>query len=163
MDYSETEMQAFRWEQSYAAAIAVLQRHGVEHAFGEGDFWLFDDNYGYPEHLLYIFRMAALTQGLVAELQSVLRAPALEGWTIRVVLDLREPDGGQVPPEGLTVSSQAVEEHWNREALRARFGSAFDWASGWQAAVAPSPGGAGTSCLPWTFRPRLASPCPGKP
>lgn len=144
MDYSEAEMQAFQWEQSYAAILAILNRHGVENAFGEGDFWLLDDNYGCREHLVYVFRMAALRQGLAAELQSLLRAPALEGWSIRIALDLRPADGEPVRPEGIIVFAHAVEEHWNRHALHARFGDAFHWAAGWdagasQAALAAGP------------------------
>lgn len=131
--HGDAERQSYLWEQSYAALLAVLERHGTSSATGKGDFWLLDDNYGGPEHLLTIFWLEALTASLLGELQSVLRAPALDGWTIRVALDLPGADGASTPPEGLILGAQAVEEHWDRQALQARFGDAFHFPAGWQA------------------------------
>lgn len=139
MPYSDLERQCYLWEQSYPALLAVLQRHGVDSPTGKGDFWLLDDDYGCPEHLLYVFRLEVLTPCLVADMQSVLRAPAMDGWTIRVTLDLTAPEAATIPAQGLIVSRHAVEEHWNSQALHARFGDTFHFPAGWQAQA----GGAG--------------------
>lgn len=107
----------------YDCLLSLLNLAGRNNAIGEGDFWLLDDDYGFPEQRIYIFRMEILTDSLVRELQELLKN-GFQDWTIRIVLDLLPPDE-DVPRAGLLIHSGRVEEQWDREALKKRFGDQF--------------------------------------
>jgi hypothetical protein len=44
----DEDKQAAEWDVLYDRLIAVLAPFGKDDPFGEGDYWIVDDNYGHP-------------------------------------------------------------------------------------------------------------------
>ena len=115
------------WRSSYNDILKILEKHGKNDAFGEGDFWLLDDNWGGGPHRLYISNVSVLTRELVEELMVLLSNEKYLGWQIMVILDLKSPTNEEIPPEGLIVSGTLIQEFWDKEKLRSLFGEKFRW------------------------------------
>lgn len=60
----ETDGEPSEWQRSYDAILPVVQKFGRDNAFGEGEFWLVDDDWGGQMHKLYVFDISALTREL---------------------------------------------------------------------------------------------------
>ncbi len=123
---SETDDQINEWRYSYNDILMILERHGKNDAFGEGDFWLLDDNLGGCLHKLYIFNINVVTRELVAKLMLLLAEKYL-GWQVMMILDLKSPTEEEIPPEGLIVYGRFVEEFWDKQKLKSLFGERFLW------------------------------------
>ena len=123
----EIEAQINEWRSLYNDILMILERHGKNDACGEGDFWLLDDNWGGGPHRLYIFNISIVTRELVDEFMKLLSTEKHAGWEMMLILDLKSPTGEEIPPEGLFVRGNFVEEFWNKEKLKALFGEKFRW------------------------------------
>jgi hypothetical protein len=113
------------WSALYASLRSLLQRRGHESPFGEGDFWLVDDDWGGALQKVCVFRIAFLTPPLVVEVQELLRG-RFPGWGVMFQLEI----GGStdvVPPEGLVVYHDRIDEAWNKAKLKAVLGEDFAW------------------------------------
>lgn len=108
----EDEDQAATWEAMYARLKAVLALHGVEDAFGEGDYWVLGDNYGFRSNKVVVFKLSILTHELVAALQRTLQG--IDDWEIVVAIDIPGTEG-RWPPMGLVVCGQQVVDELQRD------------------------------------------------
>lgn len=106
-----TDARDEEWAALYESLRAALAKLGREDAFGDGDYWLVDDDYGGVAQKLCVHRLAFLDSSLVTTIQAVLtRFP---GWHVLVQLEA-EIDGHPTPPEGIVIYPNHVEQHWDR-------------------------------------------------
>lgn len=105
-----------QWASLYGELSKSLGLLGTENAFGEGDYWIVDDDYGDTAHKLCVHKIAFLRPKLVAAIQAALKP--FPDWRVLVQLEA-ESDGTPLPPEGLVIYSDHVEQHWDQ----ARFAS----------------------------------------
>lgn len=118
---------ACEWSTIYARLLTLLEQYGVIDAFGEGDYWLVDDDWGDRLHKLHVFNLNVLTPELVGALnQQLANHP---GWKIMVTLDVHSPTAEEIPPDGLILDGISVDEHWDRTRLKFLFGCTFHWAA----------------------------------
>jgi hypothetical protein len=131
---AEDELQEREWEALFADLGELLRRYGAQHPFGEGDFWIVDDNWGSPEHKVCVTRLPFLTRVLAADVQRLLQKYSLP-WAVLFSLDdpkLRPTEADR----GVLVRKTGIEEHWDRERMKSAFGDDFRWLTG----VAPPSG-----------------------
>jgi hypothetical protein len=113
------------WQALYAELAALLERHGKQDPYGEGDFWIVDDNWGSPQHKVCIFRLSFLTRPLALEIQRLIRQYSLP-W--EVLLSLDNPEHRPTPDDlGVTVRKADIEEAWSQDRMQRAFGSEFRW------------------------------------
>jgi hypothetical protein len=103
------------WRALYEALSTLLESRGRSSAFGDGDYWLLDDNYGNGEHLLYIFQEPFLTPDLIYEIRDALRG--FGAWKVVVSMDVTDWDRNVVPPMGLVISATTIKDELRREFL----------------------------------------------
>lgn len=120
------EDQCKEWRSFYDDIIDIVQKYGKNDAFGEGDFWLLDDNMGGATQVLHIFTISILSESLVAELMPLLLSKYV-GWEIMVIMNLKGPNEEFVPPEGIILHAKFLEEFWDKDFLRSLFGKSFVW------------------------------------
>jgi hypothetical protein len=58
MTYEQTQEK--EWEELYDQLSEILSCYGVSNPFGDGDFWLIDDNYSSPQHKVCVARLQTL-------------------------------------------------------------------------------------------------------
>lgn len=83
MDEAQQEQD---WAELYKRIVTVLERFGVENAFGQGDYWVLDDNWGPPQQKVCIFNLKMLEPEIVYAMQRLL--PEFPGWSIVVAVDV---------------------------------------------------------------------------
>jgi hypothetical protein len=120
-----TTQQELKWQNLYRELSRTLAQEGKESPYGEGDYWLLDDNYGIPSHKLYVFNLAWLTPRVVSLIQSTLRTHPC--WNVVIALDAVSPSGEKLPNEGLVVFADRLERHWDTDHLRSMLGNGFGW------------------------------------
>lgn len=121
----QNDVQAKEWEALYDELGVLLEKHGTQNPFGEGDFWLVDDNYGSPQHKVCVTRITFLTRPVAVEVQRTLRKYSL-GWEVLFSLDkpeLRPTDDDL----GVLVRKSDIKEYWSAERMKAEFGTDFRW------------------------------------
>ena len=119
------ELQTREWNSLYEALSEVLARFGREDEFGEGDYWLIDDNYGSPQHKVCVQRASFFTREMATAIQGVLRGRELP-WEVIVAFDDRDPR--RHPDDwGISVREANIEEHWAKERIRAAYGKELPW------------------------------------
>ena len=108
------------WRLLYAKLSGLLESAGDPDPYGEGDYWLVDDDWGSKQHKLCVFRIEAMTTTLVEEIQKILK-PFGPEWEVLVALELKDKryTGG---PEGMVITAQAARELWNRRLLKEQLG-----------------------------------------
>ena len=57
------------WQTLYRSLGAALSQFGEEDAYGNGDYWVVDDDYGDTSHKVCVSRLAFITPELVAAVQ----------------------------------------------------------------------------------------------
>ena len=94
------------WHELHAALGNVLSRFGIEDPFGEGDYWIVDDNWGDPSHKVCISRESFVTPELLSTIQQAMAGyPA---W--RVLLQIDEALGRAAgSATGYTVRADQIE------------------------------------------------------
>lgn len=93
------------WAKLYELLLAALTRHGVHDPFGDGDFYLVDDDYGSMQHKIECTSAAAFTPALAAEIQQLLAL--FEGeWEVIVALPVL---GGS--KHGFAITRRSWVEH----------------------------------------------------
>jgi hypothetical protein len=123
MDYPQSRAQ--EWKVLYSELRAVLEKHGREDPFGNGDFWVVDDDYGSPQHKVCVTRVSFLTRPLALEVQRLIRKYS-RSWEVLFAFDLN--DSRKDPSDlGITVRKADIEERWNVERMASSFGTEFRW------------------------------------
>ena len=113
------------WYERYNQLNKLLAKKGRSSPYGEGDYWIVDDDWGDNRQMVYVFRIGFLRQELATEVQSLLSRVAPH-WGVIFSLEIKI-DRTPVPPQGLTVFADRIDEAWNRGALKALFGDDFYW------------------------------------
>jgi hypothetical protein len=106
-----TDARDKEWAPLYESLKKSLAQLGQEDAFGDGDYWLVDDDYGGTAQKLCIHKLTYLSSHLIATIQTVLKS--FPAWHVLVQLET-EIDGQPTPPEGIVVYPNHVEQHWDR-------------------------------------------------
>ena len=96
------------WEALIRALDAVLIQFGKEDAYGEGDYWILDDDYEGPSLKVYISRLGFVTAELVSAIQQALQATP--HWKVLLLFN-EPPDGSPRSSSGLTIQHDTVEPH----------------------------------------------------
>ncbi len=111
------------WEALHQRLDEYLRGHGRSDSQGNGDYFLFDEDYGGPQQSLTIHRIEFLTHGLVKGIQDVLR-DGYQDWSVFVSLDLL-PSVEGVASDGIDIYADRVVEKWDRALLAGRLGKRF--------------------------------------
>lgn len=109
------------WSELYAALVGLLSKVGVENAFGEGDFWVVDEDWGEFDQKICIFNLFIINGSLLKSLESLLKS-RFPSWKVYIQLEL--PGYGK--PEGVIVSAYEIQEHWDKRELADRFHWTFE-------------------------------------
>ena len=126
---TEDDVQQQYWDRLYESLRTVLSARGIESAFGDGDYWLVDDNWGEKLHKVCIFNIAYLTPELISQVQKVLSSSPEKGWGVIFSIDVKN-QGEPVPMVssiGITVYEDRIVEDWDKTKLRTLYGSKFRW------------------------------------
>lgn len=110
------------WRRLYECVREICARHGKEDAFGEGDFWVVDDQWAGVGQKIVVTNPQFISRRLVSELSACIGRLGLLGAEIVIALEGQkegESDGG------LVVHSAGYEEYWDIKALRSRHGTSF--------------------------------------
>jgi hypothetical protein len=98
--------QSDEWAALYEQISSELKRFGNEDAFGNGDYWLLDDNCGsYAQHKLYLTNLRLLHTPFVKVLQHVLSA--YPPWEIVVAVAVRGEEANW-PEMGLIIRAHEI-------------------------------------------------------
>ncbi len=109
----ELELQQEReWGLLYDRIARLLSQLGREDAFGEGDYWLVDDNWGLHQHKVEIQNLELIGAEVVARLQALLAD--CPGWEI-VVSVLPRDLNLNWPAMGLIVRDREIVDGLRRE------------------------------------------------
>lgn len=106
------------WHILYARIAATLDRFGRRDAFGNGDYWLIDDNLGARRHLLEIQNLDLLKPHIVKSLQSLLSD--YPDWEISAGIDVIK-DNRNWPGMGLIIYSDEIIDKLERDYLPPEF------------------------------------------
>jgi hypothetical protein len=119
------------WRQHYDRLHEVLSRHGKEWNPGtcEGDFLLVDTAYQCRLQKVEVMNVPYVTPELVRDVQASL-VDLNSNWGVMFSLWLDNPQLRE-NARGFIVSRNAVEEHWDWDALKARFGASLKWPKDW--------------------------------
>lgn len=99
------------WVRLYKSLGATLAQFGCENAFGDGDYWLVDDDYGGRAQKVCVHKIEFLSASLIAAIQVVLGC--FPTWYVVLQLEL-QINGRNVPPEGLIIHPDRVEQCWDQ-------------------------------------------------
>jgi hypothetical protein len=118
--------QVAEWADLYQRLQILLTSHGQESPYSnKGDFWLVDDNWGGDLQKVCVGKIEFLTPKLAGEVQTLLR-DAFPDWGVMFQLEI-SVEGKAVPPEGIIVRSERIEEHWVKPEMAKIFGLSFRW------------------------------------
>ena len=93
------------WRTLHDAITATLDRFGRKDAFGEGDYWLVDDNWGWMAHQLEFQNLALFKPHIIKALQGLLTP--YPDW--RIIIGVAVPGKEEIwPGMGLIVYSNEV-------------------------------------------------------
>ena len=99
-----------QWASLYGTLSKSLALLGTENAFGEGDYWIVDDNYGDATHKLCVHRLSFLRPQLVDAVREALKP--YPQWRVLVQMEI-ELNGTPIPSEGVIIYADHVEQHWD--------------------------------------------------
>jgi hypothetical protein len=102
------------WSALYDQIEAILRQFGTEDHFGEGDYLLVNDNYGWRRHTIEIHKLPMLNPEIVKLLKPLLRQ-ALD-WEIVIAVDI---PGTEMtwPRMGLTIRDHEIIDGLQRQFL----------------------------------------------
>ena len=100
------------WEILYDRIKAVLRRFGNENAFGKGDYWILDDNWGNRQHKIEVQNLILLKSGVVKSLRALLAH--YPDWDIVIAVHI--PGKQHLwPPMGLIIRSHEIIDGLQRQ------------------------------------------------
>lgn len=106
----DDEKQAAEWAALYDLLIGALASYGKNDAFGEGDYWVLDDDYGWRSHKVYFWQLEMLRPEIVKAMQGLLdRFP---DWSIVVALDVNDQNW---PNMGLIIRKHEIVDGLQRQ------------------------------------------------
>ena len=111
---NELEKRDHEWRELYAALSKALSSLGTENAYGEGDYWLVDDDYGDTAQKVCVHALSFLRPEVIAAIQAPLKR--LPHWRVLVQVDV-EVGGVPASSGGLVIDSTAVKQQWDKAAF----------------------------------------------
>jgi hypothetical protein len=96
----------------------ALDRVGRKDPFGEGDYWLLDENWGWYAQQLEVQNLKLLAPPIIRSLQALLAD--YPEWDIRVRIDVPGEEDGR-PGMGLTIYHDEIVDELQRELLPEEF------------------------------------------
>jgi hypothetical protein len=108
----DEEKQVVEWDVLYDRLIAVLAPFGKDDPFGEGEYWILDDNYGHPQHKVYFNKLEMLEPRIVKAIQAVVGE--FPGWDIVVAMDVQSAERGW-PEMGLIIRKDEIIDGLQRQ------------------------------------------------
>jgi CO dehydrogenase/acetyl-CoA synthase delta subunit len=94
------------WISLYGALRDILSQFGTEDPYGDGDYWIVDDNWGDRSHKVEVSKIAFLTPMLIASVKGALQH--YPSW--RVLLQVNQTVGASpATTAGYTVRRDGVE------------------------------------------------------
>ncbi|MGE4254175.1 MAG: hypothetical protein AB7E84_03070 [Xanthobacteraceae bacterium] len=93
------------WGILYAKILEVVHEFGTDNQFGEGDYLVVTDNYGWPRHTIEIHKLHMLQPAIVNRLRELLSEFA--GWEIVVAVDIPGTES-LWPRMGLTIRAHEI-------------------------------------------------------
>jgi len=104
------------WDILHEKILKELHEFGTENQFGEGDYLVVTDNYGWPRHTIEIHKLHMLQPAVVNRLRALLSEVA--GWEIVVAVDI--PGTENIWPRmGLTIRAHEIVDDLQRQYLPA--------------------------------------------
>jgi len=100
------------WGVLYDRIRDALRRFGTENAYGDGDYWIVDDNWGLAQHKVEVHNLKMLAPTIVVALQSLLTD--LPDWDIMIGLSIPGTEGVW-PPMGLIIRDTEIIDGLRRE------------------------------------------------
>lgn len=110
----EDQKQEEVWTQLHHAVTETLAQYGTKNAFGEGDYWINDDNYGWARIQVGIQNLNLYRPAIVHELRSLLSD--LPGWAITMAVDVVGKEKSW-PLMGVTIRKHEIIDGLNRDIL----------------------------------------------
>lgn len=115
----KSAIQEQQWLVLHDRITEVLDRFGRKDAFGKGDYWLVDDNWGWYRQQVEIQNLDLLKPQVVRRLQAVLAE--YPDWDITVRVDVPGTEE-RWPGMGLVIYHDEIVDELRREFLPAEFG-----------------------------------------
>lgn len=110
----EMSVQDKDWQVLHDRITATLNRFGKKDAFGKGDYWLVDDNWGWELHQLEFQNLELLRPQVIKSLQALLAD--FPRWEISVRVDAIGKEK-EWPNMGLMVSGDEIIDGLQRQHL----------------------------------------------
>jgi hypothetical protein len=106
------------WGTLYDRIGKVLRSFGTEDPFGNGDYLLVDDNYGWHRHIIEVQRLHMFEVPIVRTLQSLLRD--FPEWEVNMIVDVPGTEQNW-PNMGITIRADSIVDDLQRQYLPAEF------------------------------------------
>jgi hypothetical protein len=120
MNDPEESEQEKTWGLLYDQIQQVLQGYGTENPYGDGDYWVLDDNWGVWQHKVEVHSLKMLMPPVVKSLQSIL-APH-PNWDIVVAVDIPAKEN-LWPAMGLIIRKHEIVDGLQRQYFPKKFQS----------------------------------------
>jgi hypothetical protein len=114
---SDRERLEKEWQVLYENLLSYLSRFGEDNAFGAGDFWVRDDQWGAIEQVVFVFNLDLFTAPIVSDIQRMLAD--FPDWTVLLVVDVVGKEK-EWPRMGITVRRDEIIDDLRREYLPER-------------------------------------------
>lgn len=118
MKKSDEAIQDRDWQALHDLVTTLLDRHGVKDAFGKGDYWLVDDNWGSTVQQVEFQNLDLFTPVIIRELQEALADYPRWSITIRVDVVGKEKEW---PGMGIIIYPNEIIDELQRDYLPERF------------------------------------------
>jgi len=117
------DSQTDTWNVMYRKISDQLGQFGAEDAFGKGDYWVLDDNYGFRSNKVCINRLSFLQPMVVRSLQDLLKD--VPDWEIVVAIDV--PGQEAWPPMGFRIRAAEIVDDLKRQYFPSEFQRVQFW------------------------------------
>lgn len=112
MTDNEDELQSKNWSLIYDELAPLMEKFGVENAFGDGDYWILDDNWGPKQHKICIWNLHTLRPEVIYAVQALIRK--FPDWEVVVQVDVPSKEG-MWPPMGLIIRAHEIIDGLQRQ------------------------------------------------
>jgi hypothetical protein len=115
---NQTDNQVKQWMSLYKRVTKLLSRYGAEDPFGEADYLVVEDNYGWWRITIEVHNLKMLQPNIIESLRALLSK--LPNWEIVVAIDVPGKEKAW-PTMGLTVRHHEIIDGLQRKFFPAEF------------------------------------------
>ncbi len=109
----------------YERLIHLFANLGTNDAYGNGQYYITEDNNGGSEQLIKIFELSLVNPYLVAEIQREVADLEMD-WEVKLMLEMFDPEyTGK--GESLSIFKNRIAEHWDKQRIKKEMSHAFLW------------------------------------